>query len=219
LSLLTPEDIQTAALPRATIRGYDRRSTDDLLRRIASDTRALLDERCLLEEEVRRLKEELTQRERVMEMQETAKRECDLILKKARRQADKILDTAAKETVARVEALKRVEEVHGLVRVELRTLLGAMLEALNAPSDVVRESLKNPRLAEDLQRITRAAFEASAVAAPDISAESEVDESVEEDLSAPKTSRLVERVTGWTPSTGWVAARRNPAQASGHPAC
>jgi len=179
------------------------------LRRIASDIRALLDERCLLEEELRRLKEdltqsELTQSERVREVQETAKRECDLILKKARRQADKIRATAAKETVARVAALKRVEEVQGLVRVELRTLLGAMLEALNAPSDVVRESLKNPRLAADLQRITRAAFEASAVAAPDISAESGVDlgEAVEEDLSAPKTSRLVERVTGWTASTG-----------------
>jgi hypothetical protein len=128
---------------------------------------------------VRRLQVELTrsqltQSERV-EMQETAKRECDLILKKARGQADKIRNTAEKETVARVEALRRVEAVQGLLRVELRTLLTAMLEALNSPSDIGRESLKNPQLAEDLQSITRAAVGASAVAVPDISADSGVD--------------------------------------------
>jgi hypothetical protein len=128
---------------------------------------------------VRRLQVELTrsqlaQRERVG-MQETAKRECDLILKKARGQADKIRKTAEKETVARVEALKRVEEVQGLLRVELRTLLSAMLEALKSPSDVVRESLKDPQLVEDLKSITTAAVGVSAVAVPDISAESGVD--------------------------------------------
>jgi len=128
---------------------------------------------------VRRLQVELTrsqltQSERV-EMQETAKRECDLILKKARGQADKIRNTAEKETVARVEAVKRVEEVQGLLRAELRTLLTAMLEALSSPSDIIRESLKNPQLAEDLQSITRAAVGASAVAVPHISADSGVD--------------------------------------------
>jgi cell division septum initiation protein DivIVA len=190
--LVTPEDIQTADLPRARIGGYDRRSTDDLLHRIEVAMRALLKERSLLEEEVRRLKVELThsqltQSER-LEMQETAKRECDLILKKARGQADKIRNTAEQEIVARVEALKRVEEAQGLVRVELRTLLAAMLESLNTPSDVIRESLKNAQLVEDLHRITRAAVGASAEAAPHISAESgvDLDEAVEEDLAAPK---------------------------------
>jgi cell division septum initiation protein DivIVA len=203
--LLTPEDIETTDLPRARMRGYDRRSTDDLLHRIASNTRALLVEQRKLENELRRLKEELTQTkltqaERATEMQETAKRECDLILKKARRQADKVRETAAKETVARVEALRRVEEVYGLVRVELRTRLSAMLEALSAPSDVVRESLKNPQLAADLQRITKAE---ATVAVPDISAESRVDlgEAVEEDhLSAPETSPMMKRIIDYSAS-------------------
>jgi cell division septum initiation protein DivIVA len=196
--LLTPEDIQSADLPRARVRGYDRRSTDGLLRRIESGMRALLDERSSLEQEVRRLNvelthSELTQHERVMETQETAKRECDLILKKAREQAGEILNGAEEERVARVESLKRVEEAQGLVRAELRTLLGAMLAALDTPSDAVRESLKNRQLVEDLQRITSAAVGTSAVAAPDISAESEVDlnEAVENDLRSSK--RLDER--------------------------
>jgi hypothetical protein len=136
---------------------------------------------------VKRLKHQLTRSERVIlqgwaltptqaeirEMQETAEHECYLILKKAREQADKIRRTAEKETVARVEALKRVERVHGLARIELRTMLGAMLEALNSPSDVVRESLKDPQLMEDLQSITRAAVGANTAAALDVAAESE----------------------------------------------
>jgi hypothetical protein len=140
--------------------GYDRRRTDDLLRRIASGIRGLLHEQSLLEEQVQRLEDELARSERVILQRE---------------QADEILRTAEKETVARVEALKRVERVHGLVRVELRTMLGAMLEALNSPSDVVRESLKDPHLMEDLQSITRAAVEAGTTATPNVAAESGVD--------------------------------------------
>ena len=154
--------------------------------------RALLNERSQLEEDVRRLNVELThsqltERER-MEMHEATKRECDLILEEARGQADNIRNTAEKEIVARIEALKRVEEVQRLVRVELRTLLGAMLEALETPSGVVRESLKNAQLVKDLQRITRAAVGATAVAVPDIAAESgvDLDEAVEEHVPATK---------------------------------
>ena len=217
---VTPEEIEAVDLRRARIGGYDRRSTDELLRQIAVEVRALLEERGLLEAEVRRLKETLIQREltesgRVIEMQEAAKRECDLFLKKARRQAYKIRDRSAKETAGRVEALKRVEVAHGLVRAELRTLLGAMLEMLNVPSGVVRESLKNRRLIEDLHRITSAAAEANAVAAPgitsaaaeanavaapDVSAdfEVEIEETEEEHLPAPRASQLTGRITEWT---------------------
>jgi hypothetical protein len=168
--LLRPEDIETADLPRAMLGGYDRRRTDDLLRRIASGIRGLLHEQSLLEEQVQRLEDELARSERVILQRE---------------QADEILRTAEKETVARVEALKRVERVHGLVRVELRTMLGAMLEALNSPSDVVRESLKDPHLMEDLQSITRAAVEAGTTATPNVAAESGVDlDDAVQDLTA-----------------------------------
>ena len=167
--------------------------------------RALADERGLLENEVRRLNEalaqsELRQSERVRGIEEAAKRKSDLILDEARTQADKIRSTAEKETVARVEALKRVEQVQGLVRAELRTLLGAMLEVLNAPSDVARESLKNRQLMEDLHSITRAAIEASGVAAPDSSAEPEVDidDAVRGELPAPAASQLAARIGNWT---------------------
>jgi cell division septum initiation protein DivIVA len=154
---------------------------------------------------VRRLKEALAesermQSERVREMQEAARRECDLMLKKARTQAERIRHAADKESDVRVAALKRVEEVHGLVRAELRMVLAAMLQMLNAPSDVVRESLKNHQLMEDLHRITRATVDASAVAAPDSSVESEIDidEAVGGDLPAPATSQLAGRISNWT---------------------
>jgi cell division septum initiation protein DivIVA len=214
--LLTPEDIEAVDLRRARIGGYDRRSTDELLRHVVADLRALLDERGLLEDEVLRLKEtirqrELTEHERVIEMKEAAKRECELILRKARRQADKIRNASAKETIVRVDALKRVEVAQGLVRAELRTLLGAMLEMLSAPSEAARESLKNHRLMEDLDRITNAAAEANAVAAPHVSADSEVDieeteeelviEESEERLPALRASQLAGRVTEWTSHT------------------
>jgi hypothetical protein len=147
--------------------GYDRRRTDDLLRSIASGIRALMRERSLLEEEVWRLEEE------VVRLKNELTRSEQLILE--REQADEIRRTTERETVARVEALNRVERVHGLVRVELRTMLIAMLEALSRPSDVVRESLKDPQLTEDLQRITRAAVGASTAAALNVAAESGVD--------------------------------------------
>ena len=171
--LLTPEEIETVDLPRAMVGGYDRRSTDDVLRRIAWDMRALIQERLLLEEEMQRLKSELSRSEResaaviatqaeAQEMQETARRDSELMLRNAREQAERIVTAAERETAERVEALRRVEKVHGLVRVELRTLLTTLLEALSAPSDSVRESLRDPKLTEDLQRITRAAVAASA---------------------------------------------------------
>ena len=204
MPLLAPEDIETASLPRAKIRGYDRRSTDQLLRDVAVAIRFLQDERGRLEDEVRRLKEalehsELTEKERVREIQEPAKRECDLILRKARRQADKVRNAAERDTAIRVGALKRVEEVQGLVRVELRTLLGAMLEVLDTPSDVVRESLKNRQLMADLHLITRAAIEASAGPTPDSSVE--VDAGKRRALPASATSQLAGRIDSWTTHT------------------
>jgi cell division septum initiation protein DivIVA len=188
------------------------------LRRIASDLRAHLDERRRLEEEVARLRGQL-------ESPEATKRECDLILKKARRQAERITSAAEKDTVARIEALRRVEKVHGLVRTELRRMLGAMLDAVNAPSDAIGESLKNHELARDLERVTAAAEAGTAVdeiaaveptaaeaaalagdsmvASPDTSAESGMlpDAAGKEQVRAPSTSPLVDLVTGWTART------------------
>jgi DivIVA domain-containing protein len=202
--LLTPEDIANVELPRAMIGGYNREAIDDLLDRIVMDVRARVDERDSLEAEVRRLKEalsksEVLERERV-EAQEATRRECELMLKEARRQADEILNAAENETAARVEALKRVERVHGLMRVELRKLLGAMLEELSTPSKVVREALKDRQLAEDLQHITRRAIEAGAAPVPVGSGEPGVPtaEAPDETLPATTTSRLPERITHWT---------------------
>lgn len=173
--LLTPEDIENVELPRATIGGYNREAIDDLLRRILMDVRARVDERDSLEAEVRRLEEalsvsELMERERV-DAQEATRRECELLLKEARRQADEILNAAENETAARVEALERVERVHSLVRADLRKLLGAMLEEVSTPSNVVREALKDRQLAEDLRHITRRAIGAGDAPVPDHAAQ------------------------------------------------
>jgi cell division septum initiation protein DivIVA len=165
--------------------------------------RALLEERDVLEAEVRQLKEALSVRELLkterLDEEEATRRECELMLEEARRQADEILRTAENETDARVEALERIERVHGLVRVELRKLLGAMLDELSTPSEVVRETLKDRQLTEDLQRITRRAIEAGPPV-PDRSEEPGVPtgEAPDETLAAPTTSRLPERITRWT---------------------
>lgn len=201
--LLTPEDLENIDLPRARIGGYNRAATDDLLGHILIDMRTRVDERDFLEAEVLRLKEavtesELLQRDR-LEMHEATKRECDLMLKEARRQADEIRIAAENETAARVEALKRIERVHSLVRVELRKLLGAMLEELSTPSKVVREALKDRQLAEDLEHITRRAIEAGAAATPERSGEAGV--TTDEALPATTTSCLPERITLWTSHT------------------
>lgn len=201
--LLTPEDLEDIDLPRARIGGYNRAAIDDLLGRILIDMRTRVGERDLLEAEVRRLKEaaaesELLQKDR-LEMHEATKRECDHMLKEARRQADEIRNAAENETAARVEALKRIERVHSLVRVELRKLLGAMLEELSTPSKVVREALKDRQLAEDLEHITRRAIEAGAAATPERSGEAGV--TTDETLPATTTSRLPERIIPWTSHT------------------
>ena len=190
-------------LPRARIGGYNREAIDDILGRISTNMRALLEERDGLEAEVRQLKEALSVRELLkterLDKEEATRRECELMLEEARRQADEILKTAENETDARVEALERIERVHGLVRVELRKLLGAMLDELSTPSEVVRETLKDRQLTEDLQRITRRAIEAGPPV-PDGSEEPGVPtgETPDETLAAPTTSRLPERITRWT---------------------
>lgn len=191
-------------LPRARIGGYKREAIDDLVGRMLTDIRGLVEEREALEAEVRRLREALSvserlQTERVNE-QEEARRECELMLKKARTHADRIVRAAEKETAARVEALERVERVHGLVRVELRRVLGAMLEELSTPSRVVREALNDRQLAQDLQHITRKAIEAGAPSAPDSSPApgAPYGDAPDETLPATVTSRLPERITHWT---------------------
>jgi cell division septum initiation protein DivIVA len=201
--LLTPEDIEHVELPRARIGGYNREATHDLLGRLLMDMRAVVNERDVLEAEVTQLKEALTVRERLqterVEAEEATRRECELVLKKARAQAQRILSAAEKETAARVEALTRVERVHSLVRVELRKVLGAMLEEVSTPSTVVRDALKDRQLADDLQHITRKAIEAGAPSVPD-SPESGVSlgETQDEILPATATPRLPARITDWT---------------------
>jgi len=170
--VLTPDEIEAAHLPRAAMGGYDRGITDAFLRRIARDVETILQERSLLEEEVRRLRRELVNEqpqllpssalaaaeEMIRELQEAAQRECALVLEKAREHAETIRVAAERDATERLDALRRVEEVHALVRSEVRALLAALLEQIDTPSTAIRAALKQPQLLEDLHRATRGAI-------------------------------------------------------------
>jgi cell division septum initiation protein DivIVA len=163
---------------------------------VVSELRTVIAGRDRLEAEVRRLQEAVVASDAA---KETTTRECELMLTEARRQADEIRSSAEQEVDARREALERVETVHRLIRVELRKVLGAMLEELTTPSAVVREALKDRRLAEDLRQITRKAIEAAP--SPDQLEEPRVspDEGADETLPATAAARpLPERMTHWT---------------------
>ena len=170
--MLRPDEIEAAHLPRAAMGGYDRGITDALLRRIARDVETLLQERSLLEEEVRRLRRELVNEqpqllpssalaaaeEMIRDLQDATQRECALVLEKAREHAERVRAAAEREAAERLDALQRVEQVHALVRGEVRTLLVSLLEQLDTPSTAIRAALKQPQLLEDLQRAMRGAI-------------------------------------------------------------
>jgi cell division septum initiation protein DivIVA len=146
--VLTPEEIETANLPRATLGGYDRATTDELLQRVVGELRRVRDERVLLDQEITRLRRELR------DVRESSHHEREVMMAAAQRAAEQ-------DASARIEALERVEKVHALVRGELRTVLRTMLDALETPSQALQEALKDRRLVDDLQRITRSTVAAA----------------------------------------------------------
>ena len=179
--MLTPEAIETVELERVKLGGYDRDRTDELLRRIAWDFRRLLQERSVLEEEVRRLERELAKIERrevlqasmlrptrtlARELREAARQEAALIVKKARERAAAIEADAERKSAGRLAELQRFEKLTGMVRMELRAFLTSVLEAVDGPAPPAEApAAEEPSvLARDLAELARGGAPASAAA-------------------------------------------------------
>lgn len=169
--MLTPEDIEGVEFPRAVAGGYKMHAVTEHLRKVAWDVRRLLHERAAMEEDVSRVRGELARSERreelesavlgsaqdaAREMRETARREAELILKKAREHAIELRTAAEREYAARTNELRQIEELSRLVRTELRVRLKSVLEALGEPAGQVDDQEQRPVMA-DLERAVQAA--------------------------------------------------------------
>lgn len=143
--MLTPEDIESTKLRRSVVGGFKRDRTRELLGQIASDLREVLQERDALEKELRRSRAELLKREKrdeveiaaftsiqqtAREVRETARRDAELILKKAYKHASEARGTIDKEYMARLAEFQTLEEKSKVLRRELRSMLTAVLGAL-----------------------------------------------------------------------------------------
>jgi cell division initiation protein len=143
--MLNPEEIENTKLRRSVFGGYRRENTRELLGQIASELRQLLHERDTLEEELRPLRAELLRRERrdeveiaafksiqqsAHEVRESARRDAELLLRKAYKQASEARGIIDKEYTARVAEFQTLEEKSKVLRNELRTMLTSVLGAL-----------------------------------------------------------------------------------------
>lgn len=202
--VLTPEDIEGVDLPRAATGGYKTHAVTALLRQVAWDFRRLLHERAAMQEDVTRVRGALARSERreelesallgsaqsaAREIRETARREAELILKKAREHATELQMTAEREYAARTNELRQIEELSRLVRTELRVQLKSVLEALGEPAGRGDDEQQRPVMA-DLQRAVQAARAAAVQRIPGLSSELRLRGDVEPEPLGGEPERL-----------------------------
>jgi cell division septum initiation protein DivIVA len=162
---LSPDEINATNLPHARIGGFNPEATVELLRRIAWDYGLLFHENRKLTatvEELRKAGDELTSEIEALhsanaarrdpddasraaiaaaqraarELRDSARRDCELALKKARRRAGDIEAELERLSVAAAEAeLHRVEELQADVRERLEAWLLSMLSLVGAATE------------------------------------------------------------------------------------
>ncbi len=169
--MFTPEDIEGAKLPRAVLGGYRASATRQYLRQVAWELSHVLHERRTFEDEAHRFQAQLRRYERREELEsaklsgargaaheicEQARRDAELILKKAHKQASEIRATAEMQASSRAAEIHALEEQGRTMRTELRGLITSALEALGEPTATRDEQASRPVL-DDLQKAVRAA--------------------------------------------------------------
>jgi cell division septum initiation protein DivIVA len=167
---LSPDEIDASKLPHVRIGGFEPEATVELLKRVASDYGSLSHENRKLTatvDELRKAADELTSELEALraakaarrepdeaarvaiaasqraarELRESARRECELALKKARRQAGAIEAEIERLNVGAAEAeLRRVEKL----QVEVRQRLEASLLSMLALVEAAREAESSP---------------------------------------------------------------------------
>jgi cell division initiation protein len=169
--VFTPDDIANAKLRRALVGGYKASETRQYLHQIAWELSNVLHERGTFEEEARRFRAQLLRYERreelesaslsgahaaAREIREEARRDAELVLKKAYKHASEVRATAEKEASSRVAEFKSLEEKSRIMRTELRGLLASVLEALSEPAGAAPKQEERPVL-DDLREAVKAA--------------------------------------------------------------
>jgi len=153
---IDPEEIGPANLPRTSLGGYKSGPTDDLLKRVAWDYRQLVHEHRTLEDaadQLGRRADELEAQVRSLqglleehrdpdeisrtllgaaqraarELRDSARNDCEAMLKKAQRRAGQIEAEAQKQTAAASAELARLQQLGSQVRQELRSTLDTIL--------------------------------------------------------------------------------------------
>lgn len=167
--MFTPEDIENVKLRRALLGGYNVGKTKQLLRQIAWDLSRVLHERGSFEEDARRFRAQLLRYERREELESAslgaaheaarkirgeARRDAELILRKAYRQASAIREAAENEAASRVAEFTALERQSRIMRTGLRSMLTSVLEGLGEPVADARKHEQRP-LTEDLERAVR----------------------------------------------------------------
>lgn len=169
--MFTPEDIENVKLGRAVVGGYKADATRQYLRQVAWELSRALHERGTFEEESRRFRAQLVRYERreelesanlsgahdaAREIREEARRDAELLLKKAYKHASEVRATAEKEASYRVAEFHELEEKSRIMRTELRGLLASVLEALSEPAGVPPKREERPVM-DDLRKAVKAA--------------------------------------------------------------
>ncbi|WP_048602570.1 DivIVA domain-containing protein [Rubeoparvulum massiliense] len=142
---LTPLDIYNKEFSRG-FRGYDMDDVDEFMDHLAKDYELLLKENKELEEKISGLEDRLSHfnniedslsksiivaQETAEEVKTNARKEAQLIIKEAEKNADRIINEAlvkAREITYEIEELKKRASVY---RTRFRALLEAQLEMLN----------------------------------------------------------------------------------------
>lgn len=154
---LTPLDIQNKEFSRR-LRGYDEDEVDDFLNQIIKDYEMLIRENKELQSQVAMLQERLNHfanleetlsktiivaQEAADELKANAKKEAQLILKEAEKNADRIINESLAKSRKIALEIEELKKQAAIFRVRFKALLDAQAELLNSES---WEELENFRL-------------------------------------------------------------------------
>jgi cell division initiation protein len=174
--VISPEEIEGADLPRTIFGGYKADKVTEHLRTVAWDVRRLLHERRQakseherLEHERDRLRHELVRSERrgeleaavlesaqntAREIRDTARREAELVLKKATEHAARLRREVEQEHAARLAEVEGLKEGSAKLRAELRRFIRTLLNLVE-PGDL-DANMKRHEMMSDLERVVQA---------------------------------------------------------------
>lgn len=144
---LSPLDIHNKEFGRSMFRGYDEDDVNEFLEQVLKDYENILEENKVLKADLKQSKEQishyntieetlhssiLTAQEAAEDVRRNSKKESQLIVKEAERNADRIVNEAlsrAREIAIEVDDLKKQSKVF---RSRFRMLLEAQLELMQA---------------------------------------------------------------------------------------